>query len=182
MENEMAVQSAPTPEQTDAPETVQQPEQTPVQTPEEKHYTKEQVINMMKRRIARSHNAVCKRYGVKDFGELDKRIELASKYDELNSQFAPIQARNLELTRENAFLRNNVNPDKYNDIVAYFKGNDLEFTEEALLQALGTHPEWLKPSTTPAPSTTMKSFGVEKQPIRQETEEEKFNRIYGFTK
>lgn len=155
-------------------------EANPEEAPQEKLYNKQQIINMMKRRVERSHKAFFTRYKVADLDELDAKFALADKYNELNAQFAPIQARNSELVRENAFLRNNVNPDKYSDIVAYFKGNDLEFTEEGLLEALGTHPEWLKPSTVPAPQTTVKSFGIEQVGKRQETEDEKFNRIFGY--
>lgn len=152
------------------------------QTPQERMYNKQQIIEMMKRRVERSHNAFFKRYGVANLKELDDRFELAKKYDELNTQFAPIQARNSELIRENAFLRNNINPERYDDIIAYFKGKDIEFTEEELLNAVKTHPEWLKPSTVPTPTTTMRTFGVEQSPARKETEDEKFNRIYGFDK
>lgn len=148
----------------------------------ERMYNKQQIIDMMKRRVQRSHDAFFKRYGVANLKELDDKFSLAGKYDELNSQFAPIQARNSELIRENAFLRNNINPQRYDDIVAYFKGHDLEFSEEGLLDAVKTHPEWLNPSTVPTPTTTMKTFGAEQSPARQETEDEKFNRIFGFDK
>lgn len=148
----------------------------------ERMYNKQQVIEMMKRRVNRSHEAFFKRYGVANLKELDDKFGYAAKYEELNSQFAPLEARNSELVRENAFLRNNIKPDRYDDIVAYFKGHDLEFTEEALLEAVKTHPEWLNPSITPTPTTTMKTFGVEKQAARPETEDEKFNRIFGFDK
>lgn len=184
LENEAG--NTPAPEMPDdavtATEQEQPTETKPVeeQTPQERLYNKQQIIEMMKRRVERSHNAFFKRYGVANLKELDDRFALASKYDELNNQFAPIQARNDELVRENAFLRNNIRPDRYDDIAAYFKGRDLEFTEEALLEAIKTHPEWLNPSTTPTPKTTMKSFGIEKQPARQETEDEKFNRFYGY--
>ena len=148
----------------------------------ERMYNKQQIIDMMRRRVERSHNAFFKRYGVTNLKELDDKFSYVKKYDDLNSQFAPLEAKNAELIRENAFLRNNIEPSRYDDIIAYFKGHDLEFTEEALLEAVKTHPEWLRPSTTPTPTTTMKSFGAEQQQARQETEDEKFNRIYGFNK
>lgn len=159
--------------------TTTQPE---AQSKPERMYNKQQIIEMMKRRVERSHNAFFKRYGVANLQELDDKFSYADKYNELNSQFAPLEARNSELVRENAFLRNNIEPSRYDDIVAYFKGHDLEFSEEALLEAVKTHPEWLKPSITPTPTTTMKSFGAEQSPTRKETEDEKFNRIFGFNK
>lgn len=183
MIEEQAGASPATPMPEDNPVTATEPGSTPPegQTPE-KMYNRQQITEMMKRRVERSHNAFFKRYGVANLKELDDKFALAGKYDELNTQFAPIQAKNLELVRENAFLRNNINPERYDDIIAYFKGKDLEFSEEGLLEAVKTHPEWLKPSIVPAPTTTIKTFGAEKQTPRPETEDEKFNRIYGYDK
>lgn len=157
-------------------------DKVPPSQPEEKErmWNKAQIVEMMKRRVERSHNAFYKRYGVKDLNELDAKFALAGKYDELNAQFAPIQAKNAELLRENSFLRNNVNPERYNDIVTYFKGSGVEFSEEGLLEALKTHPEWLKPSTIPAPTATINSLGMEQSKPHTETEDEKFKRVFGF--
>lgn len=147
--------------------------------PTEKMYPKSQIVEMMKRRVERSHKAFFNRYGVKDLSEMDKKFELAGKYDELNGQFAPLQAKNAELLRENSFLRNNVDPSRYNDIVTYFKGTGVEFSEEGLLEALKTHPEWLRPSTVPSPTTTMSKLGVGTEQHAGETEAEKRDRIFG---
>lgn len=148
----MAEQTSTTPvEQTTE---VQEAPQTPQQ---EMTYNKQQVIDMMKRRVERSHNAFFKRYGVKDLNELDN---LFNEGKSIKDEYAKLQLANSELTRTNAFLKNNINPDKYDDIIAYFKGKDLDFSEDALLQAIGTHPEWLKPSTIPN-TTTIESLGSE---------------------
>lgn len=142
---------------TGASETQTPVEQAPV-TAEERKYSKQEVIDMMKRRVARSHNAFFKRYGVENLEALDGLFENSKKFGEMNEEFGKIQLRNSELARENAFLRNNVNPDKYDDIIAHFKGNDIEFSEEELLKALTNHPEWLKQTV---PQTTIKSLGAE---------------------
>jgi len=124
----------------------------------ERTWTKDQIVDMMKRRVARSHNAFFKRYGVQDLKELDELFEKSKQFGSMNDEFGKIQLRNSELMRENAFLRNNINPNKYDDIIAYFKGNDIEFSEDELLKALPTHNEWLKQS---APVTTIGSLGAE---------------------
>lgn len=154
-------------------ETPMQPQEQP-----EKTYTKEQVINMMKKRVARSHSAFFKRYGVEDLKGLDGLFENSKKYSSMNDEFGKIQLRNSELLRENAFLRNNINPDKYNDIVAYFKGNDLEFSEEELLKALPTHQEWLKQVSAPQ-QTTITALGSEAHTVPGEDESVKASRLLG---
>lgn len=137
-------------------------EMTPVENVETtepiKTYTKEQVIDMMKRRVNRSHNAFFKRYGVENLEGLDALFENSKKFNSMNDEFGKLQLKNSELMRENVFLRNNIDPSRYDDIIAYFKGNNLEFSEEELIKTLPTHNEWLKQS---APVTTISSLGSE---------------------
>jgi len=115
------------------------------QQPQEKMYSKAEVQDLMRRRVERSHNAFFKRYGVTNLDELD---EFMRKSRTFGDDYLSMKELNNNLTRENAFLRNNINPDKYDDIIAYFKGNNVEFAEEQLIEALKTHPEWLKQKTT----------------------------------
>ena len=165
------------PVSTDTTPTVD-PAQVNTQPEQIKTYTKEQVIEMMKKRVNRSHNAFFKRYGVEDLKGLDDLFEKSKQYGSMNDEFGKIQLRNSELMRENAFLRNNINPDRYNDIIAYFKGNDIEFSEDELLKALPTHNEWLKKSD-PAPTTTIKSLGSEAHTLPKADESELASRLLG---
>ena len=142
----------------------------------ERTWTKDQIIDMMKRRVARSQNTFFKRYGVQDLQGLDELFDKSKKFSSMNDEFGKIQLRNSELMRENAFLRNNINPDKYNDVIAYFKGNDLEFSEDELLKALPTHSEWIKQS---APVTTMRSLGSEAHTMPKADESELAGRLLG---
>ena len=170
MFDEMPVNPGITPDSGSTAETQNEPpvqeENKTVETPTvkepnagaERTWTKSQIQEMMKKRVDRSHRAFFNRYGVQDLKGLDELFENSKKFSSMNEEFGKIQLRNSELMRENAFLRNNINPDKYNDIIAYFKGNDQEFSEEELLKALPTHKEWLRQS---APVTTMKSLGSE---------------------
>lgn len=163
MLDEMPVNNVPTAETTtETVATEGTAEQTPSVEPTvapERTYTKQEVIDMMKRRVGRSHNAFFKRYGVQDLKGLDELFENSKKFSSMNDEFGKIQLRNSELMRENAFLRNNINPDKYDDIIAHFKGNNVEFSEEELLKALVNHPEWLKQQA--APQTTIRALGAE---------------------
>jgi len=150
---------------------------TEVGSENERRYTKQQVIDMMKRRVNRSHNAFFTRYGVKDLKELDGLFENSQKFNSMNDEFGRIQLRNSELMRENAFLRNNIDPSRYDDIIAYFKGNNIEFSEDELLKALPTHNEWLK-QAAPA-MTTIKSLGSEAHTLPKADESELASRLLG---
>lgn len=141
-------------------------------------YTKEQVIDMMKRRVDRSHNAFFKRYGVLNLEELDALFEKSNQFDNMNAEYGGMKLKLDEANRTISFLQNNVNPDKYDDIIAYFKGTNTEFSNDALIQALTTHPEWLKPSNVPA-TTTIESLGHEASVKPQQSEKELASKLFG---
>lgn len=151
-------------EQVATPATPPVVEEQPINKPE-RTYTKAEIQNLMRRRVERSHNAFFKRYGVQNLKGLD---ELMNKSKSIGDEYANLQLKNSDLSRENAFLRNNINPEKYNDIITHFKGSGIDFSEEALLEALKTHPEWLKvqPQTT-----TIQKLGQEFH--KQEAPDEK---------
>lgn len=186
MLEEMPVNNVPTAEtQTEPVQSTESNSSTPTVTEpgtdavinqSERTWTKDQIVEMMKRRVARSHNAFFKRYGVQDLKGLDELFENSKKFNSMNDEFGKIQLQNSELMRENAFLRNNINPDKYNDIIAYFKGNNLDFSEDELLKALPTHSEWIKQS---APVTTMKSLGSEAHTMPKADESELAGKLLG---
>lgn len=147
-------------------------------TKPERTWTKAQIVEMMKKRVARSHNAFFKRYGVQDLKGLDELFEKSKQFGSMNDEFGKIQLKNSELMRENAFLRNNINPDRYNDVIAYFKGNNIDFSEEELIKALPTHNEWLKVNPVPA-TTTIKSLGSEAHTMPQVDEQAKAAKLLG---
>ena len=141
-----------------------EPEATTTDTPvvnsnpvePERTYTKSEVQALMKRRVDRSHNRVWQRYGVKSFEELD---DILSDYHSIKDNYASLEAKNRELARDIALLKNNTLPERRDDIIAYFKGNDLEFNEDNLIQALTTHPEWVKQEPL-----RIESLGIDKSP------------------
>lgn len=162
--------------ETEVSDTQQTPTTEPTTPQAERTWTKQQITEMMKKRVARSHQAFFNRYGVQDLKGLDELFENSKKFNSMNDEFGKLQLRNSELARENAFLRNNINPDKYNDIIAYFKGNNLEFSEDELLKALPTHNEWLKQS---APVTTISSLGSEAHTMPKVDEADLAGRLLG---
>jgi len=150
--NEQPVETPTTPEA----------EVTAQDQPKERLYSKAEVQDLMRRRVERSHNAFFKRYGVENLKGLDELMNKSKQFSDMETEYGAIQLRNSELARENAFLKNNINPDKYEDIITHFKGAGIDFSEEQLLEALKTHPEWLKQiEQKPTNTTTITKLGSE---------------------
>lgn len=128
-----------------------------------KTFTQEQVNEMMKKRLERSHNSFFERYGVKDLNELDelfakakdsedlgaKVAQLTQEKEELNTKFNELTAQNdqlstqyKDLTKNYAFQANKIDPNKINDIEMYFKGKGLDINAETLGEELKNHQHW----------------------------------------
>lgn len=148
----------------------------------EKTFTQEQVNNIMRTRLERDRNAFFKRYGVENRDGLDALIGKSQSYDIMKERYEVLKDENANLKERLTFISNNINPDREDDIKAYFKGKEIELNEDNLLQALATHPEWLKVvAVDNTPKTTIQSLGVEHgQHKTFESEEEKMKRIYGI--
>lgn len=137
-------------------------------------FTRDEVTKILRNRLDRYQNSVYRKYGVKNLDEFNSLFEKAKGYDDV------IKSRD-EALETVAFLRNNINPDKYDDVKTYFKGKGLQFTEDALKQQLESHPEWLKKtsSVNQKPVTTITPVGTgTKGPITT-GETELAKKIYG---
>jgi len=168
--------AAPTQEQ--PAEQVSTPQVQQVTQPEQKErtYTKQEVVDMMKRRINRSHQAFFNRYKVKDLAEMDAAFGKISEYEK---QIADLGVTNAGLIKNNAYLTHNINPERYSDIEAYFKGKDLKIDSDTLAQEVATHPEWLKVVQQEVPKTTIQAISPERSHNIAESEDEKMKRIFG---
>lgn len=145
---------------------------TPVQQPD-RTFTRDEVTKILKRRLDRYQNSVYTKYGVKDSTELDSLFEKAKTYDDI------IKARD-EALEKVAFMENNINKDKYDDVRTYFKGKGLQFTEDELKRQLETHPEWInKPQETTKPTTTITPVGTPSSGPVDKSEHEIAKRIFG---
>lgn len=148
--------------------------------PKERLYSKAEVQNLMRRRVERSHKAFFTRYGVETLKDLDELMNKSKSFNDMQTEYGAIQLRNSELARENAFLRNNINPDKYDDIITHFKGAGIDFSEEQLLEALKTHPEWLKVQEERKPTTTtITKMGSEAHTPNGPLEKERAEKLLG---
>ena len=169
-------------------------ENTPIPTDNtentpEKMYSRSQVESLMKKRVERSHNSFYKRYGVENLEQLDSLFakskdydglfEKTKNYDEINEKYSSLSKQVNDLLQENSFLKNNIEPTRYGDIKAFFKGNDLEFSDEALIEAIKTHPEWLKNVDNKA-QTTIKTLGAENKTFQKPSEKDLAEKIFGM--
>jgi hypothetical protein len=175
MENE--VKDVVTQQQTETDPTVQKtdPGQTNEVSKPDRTFTRDEVTNILKRRIDRYQNSVFNKYGVKDSAGLDDLFNKAKEHDDL------IKARD-EALEKVAFLGNNIDPDRYDDIRTYFKGKGLQFTEDALKQHLESHPEWVKQvqqSVNEKPKTTITTVGTAIHTPNSKSEQEMAKKIFG---
>lgn len=150
MENEIIAGNEGTAAQ-EVPGTNPNPGQAPQSKPEGRLFTREQVNDLMKRRVERSHNAYYSRYGVKDLNELDELFgqsrsygPLKEKYDGLEKEHNDLLTSHKDLQKRYAYKMGNVDEKRIPDIEAYFKGKNIEIDENTLANELKSHPEWAK--------------------------------------
>lgn len=151
-------------------------------TKPEQTFTKDQVNELMRKRVERSHNAFYNRYGVKDLTELDELFgksnsydELKTQHDELGDRYTDLETKHKDLTKRYAYNVGNINPEKYNDIETYFKGKGIDIDEESLMEELKNHPEWANKAAT------IEALGSEVAPAPGVDEKEMASQIFGVT-
>lgn len=147
----------------------------------ERMFSKAEVTELMKRRIDRSHQRFFERYKVQDLKGLDDLFGKASGYDALNEEHERLKGENAALNEQLSFLRNNINPERYDDVRAYFKGKNIIFNEGNLAEALTTHPEWFNRTTNVniTPKTTIEALSPQRGKTIPESDDEKMKRIFG---
>lgn len=147
-------------------------------------FTQEQVNDIVRNRLDKMQNRIFNRYGVKDKNELDDLIGKSQSYNILKERLQNSKNENYQLREELAFIKNNINPSKYDDIRAYFKGKELEFTNDNLVNELLTHNEWLNPvKVNDKPVTTIKTLGNIRQDTTPEIDEKNIAaKLFGLKK
>ena len=146
-------------------------------TEEIKTFNQEQVNNFVRERL----NKFYRRYGVENKQGLDALVGKAQAYDVMEERYNNMVSE-LNATKENnAFLKNNINPEKYDDVRAYFKGKELEFNEENLVNELTNHGEWLNIAKETTPQTTIKSLGADpNMSTPKKSEQEIAEKMFGM--
>ena len=166
-------------------EETSQAESKETKTP--KSFTQEQVNDMMRKRIERERNSTIKsineKYGAKDESELDELFKKSLSYDVMKERYDNLVSAKAELEKELAFTRNNIEPSKEDDIMAHFKGKEMEFNEETLKAELETHPEWLRVvEKSNKPKTTIKAISPERQISNEKDEANEMAKLFGLEK
>lgn len=161
---------------TDSEKVEEENKSTTEETTETKTFTQEQVNEIVKQRLLKQEKRFLTRFGVEKQEELDDFVKKSQDYDLLKEDFEKTKLENSQLLEQNAFLEQNIEPKRYDDIRVYFKGKGLNFTKEALCQELASHPEWVKELPK---KTTIETLGVDSSSVKKETEDERMKRIFG---
>lgn len=146
----------------ETPEGKTQEDKIPIEKPNVStgNFTQEQVNDIVRARLERLQSRIFNRYGVKNKTELDELIGKAQSYQVMYERYGLMKDENSGLKQELAFLKNNINPERKDDIMAYFKGKEIEFSNDNLINELATHPEWLNPmKADDKPKTTIQVLG-----------------------
>lgn len=126
--------------ETTATETEQKAEAT---SQEEEKLTQSQVNDIVTKRLAKQAEGFYKKYGVMDEKGMDELVEKAKNYDELDGKFKELSDNNAMLNRKFLFTTNNIAKDREDDVDTYFRGKNIELTDENLKASLKTHQEWV---------------------------------------
>lgn len=152
-------------------------EETPQVNQEDtpKMLTQEEFNARMVERLKEQKLSLLKKFGIEDESKIDEFVDKATKYDELATQLETLKSTHASVVEKLAFVENNINPERYEDIRIYFKGKGVEFTPDNLKKELVTHKEWLN---TQKPITVQ--VGAGKPKPQEENEKEKALKLFGL--
>ena len=191
MENEEKVlPSQETPENNnevltvDTPKEEESVEEVKAEESKDGTFTQEQVNDIVRSRLDKAQQRLFNRYGVTNRDELDSLIGKSQSYDVMKEKYADLETKNYELEKELAFSKNNINLERQEDIMAYFKGKGIDFNNDNLINELSTHPEWLNPVKVEAkPKTTIETLGSDSTTeMPKVSEKDEMAKIFGLSK
>ena len=191
MENEEKVlPSQETPENNnevltvDTPKEEESVEEVKAEESKDGTFTQEQVNDIIRTRLEKAQQRLFNRYGVTNRDELDSLIGKSQSYDVMKEKYADLEAKNYELEKELAFFKNNINLERQEDIMAYFKGKGIDFNNDNLINELSTHPEWLNPVKVEAkPKTTIETLGSDSTTeMPKVSEKDEMAKVFGLSK
>lgn len=146
---------------------------------QETTFTQEQVNDIVRNRLEKAKNTIYSRYGVNGKDELDALVGKAQSYDVMNEQYETMTNDNLALKQENAFLKNNIEPTRYEDIKAYFKGKGVELNADTLKGELEAHKEWIKADES-KDITTIEALSSEEPNKHEKSDRERVLNLFGY--
>ena len=139
-ETEGEPEAEPETQQAEEPEQEQEPEQ-PVRT-----FTQEEVNEIVGKTRSearkRAINEIMEKYGFDDASQLDDLVGASERYEELSGQQEGYEQEMESLRNENLLLKSGIDPDRFEDVMAYFSYKKMPINPVTLEDAMSTHPEW----------------------------------------
>lgn len=145
---------------------------------EKRAFSRSQFNDIIKRRLDRQLKGIYGRFNVTDEAGLNECVDRLKAASLLEESYNNLKTENSQLKEKNAFISNSIDENRYDDIRTYFKGKELNFSEEALKQELQNHPEWVK--SIESPKTTIQALGVDTKAPQGEDDDSKMKRIFGI--
>jgi hypothetical protein len=115
---------------------------SPSEQPKEagKSFTQDEVNSLITERLSKTYS----KYGFSKAEELDEAIGKSQSYSVMKDRYDSIIGEVNSLKAENALLKNGIDPQRYDDVKAYFAGKQIALDSEGLAKEVATHPEWVK--------------------------------------
>lgn len=137
-----------------------------------KTLTQDEVNAIVKDRLARQEKAdtekFLKQLGVEKPEDIDSIVKKAQSYDTTKKAYDETAPALKTAREELTLIKNDIEPNRYEDVRLHFKGKGVELTEEALKAELATHPEWKSNKQVIQPkqpeTTTITSLGTPVKP------------------
>ena len=195
--------NSPAPEVPSTDET-SEPDPQPV----EQTFTQSRVNELVGRARQEGRESALKelfnRYGVNSDEEMNEVFGRGQAYDGLNDEYSAVQSSYNDLRTENALLRSEVAPERYEDVKLILGGKGMDVTVENIAMMLPSHPEWKgstgvneanpnadippQPSTglpngTPAPAqptAQIRQLSTDATPEPVESDEDRAMKLYGL--
>jgi hypothetical protein len=146
---------------------------------EKTSFTQDQVNEIVKNRLEKERKKMLKRYGVEDKEQFDSLMKKANSYEAMDERYSKMLDTNKELEEKIAFLENQIDVERYDDVKAYFKGKELFLNSENLSKEVDKHPEWVKANKASIIKTMGSDSTISKEKPNEKDETAK---LFGFNK
>lgn len=109
-----------------------------------KTFTQDEVNEIVKKRLEKQASSQYKNYGVESAEELEGLLAKGREYQKLVEEIEQLKLTNKDLIKSSLFNKFKIDEARFDDVETYFKGKELDITEDNLAQALTNHNEWVK--------------------------------------
>lgn len=132
-------------------------EKKPSVEPTEKMFTQSQVNELVGRVRQEAREAAMKqlleRYGVDTEDNLNTMFGNGQRYELLDENYRGLETKYGDAMTENALLKSQIVPGRWDDVKAILNSKGLEITPENIAYEMQTHPEWKgQDEITPSPA------------------------------